>query len=95
MDDHVIAWDPQPREIAADPAATLSLDRTRLEELGASFEFYDDELGGSTAIATGLACVFDRTLPSRSSTKARAQPTCSLRAPIWSILSWSTPCSMG
>ena len=52
MDTHLIVWDDEPREIAADPAATLMVDRVRWENAGASFASYVDDIGGSTAIAT-------------------------------------------
>ena len=55
MESHLIAWDARPREIAADPAATVKLDRAHWESTGARFESYDNEIGGSTAVATGSA----------------------------------------
>jgi DNA-binding CsgD family transcriptional regulator len=52
VDTDLIAWDDEPRELAADPAATLSVDRVRWEKAGANFASYVDDIGGSTAIAT-------------------------------------------
>lgn len=47
-----IVWDEVPRRLAADPAATLRLDRAGWEALGASFANVDDGQGETPGLAT-------------------------------------------
>ena len=49
-----ITWDAEPRDLAADPSATIGLDRAAWTDRGARFTSYDDGLGRSPQIATGV-----------------------------------------
>jgi hypothetical protein len=62
MDMTSIVWDQQPRDLAGDPAATVALDRARWEATGARFADYEDEIGGTTSIATASVRAMDDTI---------------------------------
>jgi DNA-binding transcriptional ArsR family regulator len=58
-----IQWDPKPRKLAADPAATFAVDRHTWKDLGARFRSFTDDLGGTSYIATGIVATPDGKVP--------------------------------
>lgn len=54
MSENAITWDATPKRLAADPAATLALDRSAWEALGASFREMDDGQGEKPGLATAI-----------------------------------------
>jgi DNA-binding transcriptional ArsR family regulator len=58
-----IQWDPEPRKLAADPAATFAVDCHTWKDLGARFRSFTDDLGGRSYIATGIVATPDGKVP--------------------------------
>jgi hypothetical protein len=59
MSTTVITWDTEPNMLGADPTATLALDRSAWERLGAIFTELDDGDGETPGLATATVQVAD------------------------------------
>jgi hypothetical protein len=57
MTTSTITWDPEAKMLGADPTATLALDRSAWERLGAIFTEVDDGDGATPGLATATAIV--------------------------------------
>jgi hypothetical protein len=57
MSTTTITWDPEAKMLGADPTATLALDRSAWERLGAIFTEVDDGDGATPGLATATAIV--------------------------------------